>query len=39
MSEEINWETEFGKLIEAETGKRFEKVQTKIGKYTSKYHK
>ena len=28
-----------GKLIEAETGKRFEKVQTKIGKYTSKYHK
>lgn len=28
-----------GKLIEAETGKRFEKVQTKISKYTSKYHK
>lgn len=28
-----------GKLIEAETGKRFKKVQTKIGKYTSKYHK
>ena len=28
-----------GKLIETETGKRFEKVQTKIGKYTSKYHK
>ena len=28
-----------GKLIEEETGKRFEKVQTKIGKYTSKYHK
>ena len=28
-----------GKLIESETGKRFEKVQTKIGKYTSKYHK
>ena len=28
-----------GKLIEAETGKRFAKVQTKINKYTSKYHK
>ncbi len=28
-----------GSLIEAETGKRFKKVQTKIGKYTSKYHK
>ena len=28
-----------GKLIEAETGKRFEKVQTKINQYTSKYHK
>ena len=28
-----------GKLIEAETGKRFEKVQTKISQYTSKYHK
>ncbi len=28
-----------GKLIEAETGKRFKKVQAKIGKYTSKYHK
>lgn len=27
-----------GKLIEAETGKRFERVQTKISKYTSKYH-
>lgn len=26
-------------LIEAETGKRFKKVQTKINKYTSKYHK
>lgn len=28
-----------GKLIESETGKRFEKVQTKINQYTSKYHK
>lgn len=28
-----------GKLIEDETGKRFAKVQTKINKYTSKYHK
>lgn len=28
-----------GKLIEAETGKRFEKVKTKINQYTSKYHK
>lgn len=28
-----------GSLIEAETGKRFNKVQTKIKKYTSKYHK
>ena len=28
-----------GKLIEEETGKRFEKVQTKISQYTSKYHK
>lgn len=28
-----------GSLIKAETGKRFKKVQTKIGKYTSKYHK
>lgn len=28
-----------GGLIEAETGKRFKKVQTKINKYTSKYHK
>jgi len=28
-----------GGLIEAETGKRFKKIQTKISKYTSKYHK
>jgi hypothetical protein len=28
-----------GSLIKVETGKRFEKVHTKIGKYTSKYHK
>lgn len=28
-----------GKLIEAETGKRFKKVQSKINQYTSKYHK
>lgn len=28
-----------GGLIEAETGKRFKKVQTKIDKYASKYHK
>lgn len=28
-----------GGLIEAETGKRFKKIQSKVGKYTSKYHK
>lgn len=27
-----------GKLVESETGKRFKKIQTKVSKYTSKYH-
>lgn len=28
-----------GGLIEAETGKRFKKIQSKVAKYTVKYHK
>ena len=27
-----------GKLIEAETGKKFKKIQTKVNKYAVKYH-